>query len=99
MSLARPREATAVGCGHSPLPESAILPSRCVTIVGVLNLTPDSFSDGGRFVDTQETLEVEAAVEAGLALVAAGATGVSHLRAFTVDTSSGVKSVSTPPMS
>jgi dihydropteroate synthase len=44
-----------------------------VTIVGVLNLTPDSFSDGGRFVDALEALEIDAAVEAGLALVAAGA--------------------------
>lgn len=34
---------------------------------GVLNVTPDSFSDGGRFLDT------EAAVEHGLALVRAGA--------------------------
>jgi dihydropteroate synthase len=50
-----------------------ILPSRCVTIVGVLNLTPDSFSDGGRFVDSLEALEVGAAIEAGLALVGAGA--------------------------
>jgi dihydropteroate synthase len=44
-----------------------------VTIVGVLNLTPDSFSDGGRFVDTLEALEVDAAIEAGLALIAGGA--------------------------
>jgi dihydropteroate synthase len=36
-------------------------------LVGVLNLTPDSFSDGGRF------LEVDDAVAAGLAMVEAGA--------------------------
>lgn len=36
-------------------------------IVGVLNLTPDSFSDGGRFSS------IEAAVEAGLELSAQGA--------------------------
>ena len=35
--------------------------------MGVVNVTPDSFSDGGRFVDP------EAAVAQGLALVAAGA--------------------------
>jgi dihydropteroate synthase len=35
--------------------------------MGVLNVTPDSFSDGGRFGRT------EAAVEAGLAMAAAGA--------------------------
>jgi dihydropteroate synthase len=36
--------------------------------MGVLNLTPDSFSDGGRFADAG------AAVDAGRAMVAAGAT-------------------------
>ncbi len=30
--------------------QSTIFPPDRVTIVGVLNLTPDSFSDGGRFV-------------------------------------------------
>jgi len=35
--------------------------------MGVLNVTPDSFSDGGRFLDTQQ------AVRHGLAMVAAGA--------------------------
>ncbi len=35
--------------------------------MGVLNVTPDSFSDGGRWLDR------EAAIERGLALVAAGA--------------------------
>jgi len=38
-----------------------------VIIAGVLNLTPDSFSDGGRFAS------VESAVAAGLAMVLAGA--------------------------
>ncbi len=38
-----------------------------VLIAGVLNLTPDSFSDGGRFTS------VESAVAAGLAMVHAGA--------------------------
>ena len=36
-------------------------------VMGILNVTPDSFSDGGRFVD------VPRAVEHGLAMVAAGA--------------------------
>jgi len=39
---------------------------RCA-VWGVLNVTPDSFSDGGRFLD------VDAAVAHGLALAAAGA--------------------------
>jgi len=44
-----------------------------VTLVGILNLTPDSFSDGGRFVDSAGRVDVDAAVAAGLALVAEGA--------------------------
>jgi dihydropteroate synthase len=35
--------------------------------MGIVNVTPDSFSDGGRFLDP------EAAVEHGLELAAAGA--------------------------
>ena len=35
--------------------------------MGIVNVTPDSFSDGGRFLDP------DAAVAHGLALVAAGA--------------------------
>lgn len=42
------------------------LSSRCV-VWGVLNVTPDSFSDGGRFLDP------EAAVARGLAMAATGA--------------------------
>ncbi len=41
-------------------------PDRCV-VMGVLNVTPDSFSDGGLFCD------LDAAVAHGLALTAAGA--------------------------
>lgn len=41
-------------------------PDRCL-VMGVLNVTPDSFSDGGLFIDP------DAAVAHGLALVAAGA--------------------------
>jgi dihydropteroate synthase len=41
-------------------------PDRCV-VIGVLNVTPDSFSDGGRWTD------LDAAVDHGLAMVADGA--------------------------
>ena len=41
-------------------------PDRCL-VMGVLNVTPDSFSDGGRFLDPAE------AIAHGLALAAAGA--------------------------
>ncbi|MFN3351349.1 dihydropteroate synthase [Pseudorhodoplanes sp.] len=37
--------------GRSPL-ERLLLPGRAA-VMGILNLTPDSFSDGGRFVDPQ----------------------------------------------
>ena len=36
-------------------------------VMGIVNVTPDSFSDGGRYVDA------EAAIDHGLALLAAGA--------------------------
>src|SRR5262245_29620377 len=42
---------------------------RCL-IVGVLNCTPDSFSDGGKFAS------VEAAVDAGVRMAAEGADGI-----------------------
>ena len=41
-------------------------PGRCA-VLGILNVTPDSFSDGGRFLD------IDAAVDHGLMLDAAGA--------------------------
>jgi len=44
-----------------------------VTIVGVLNTTPDSFSDGGRFVRGDERLNLDAAVDAAARLVREGA--------------------------
>lgn len=52
---------------------ATILPSNRVTIVGVLNATPDSFSDGGRFVDADASLHLERAVTEAAAMVAAGA--------------------------
>jgi len=42
-------------------------PLRGVRVMGILNVTPDSFSDGGRF------LEPSAAIEHGRALIAEGA--------------------------
>jgi len=53
--------------------EQRLFPSHRVTLVGILNLTPDSFSDGGRFVSPAGALDRAAAVAAGLALVADGA--------------------------
>ncbi len=41
-------------------------------VMGILNVTPDSFSDGGRFVGAGKA-DVRAAAEAGVAMVAEGA--------------------------
>jgi dihydropteroate synthase len=49
------------------LPRGGTLDFTRVRVMGVLNVTPDSFSDGGRYLDS------EAAVARGLALVEAGA--------------------------
>ncbi len=55
------------------MPEPAHFPPDRVTIVGVLNVTPDSFSDGGRFVSADECVDVARALRAAEALVRAGA--------------------------
>ncbi len=54
--------------------ESEIFPRSRVTIVGVLNVTPDSFSDGGRFARAGRAgADVDAAVAEALAQEHAGA--------------------------
>ena len=52
---------------------SAIFPRERVTVVGVLNATPDSFSDGGQLVDEGGAVDVEAAVAAAARMIEAGA--------------------------
>ncbi len=52
---------------------TTIFPPDRVTIVGVLNATPDSFSDGGRFVRGSGAPDVGRAVEAARAMVRDGA--------------------------
>ncbi len=51
---------------------SPIFPPDRVTVMGVLNVTPDSFSDGGRFA-SDEGIDVDAVVAAALAMQRAGA--------------------------
>lgn len=53
--------------------EARVFRAERVTIVAVLNATPDSFSDGGRFVRGEADVNVAAAVDAGARLVEAGA--------------------------
>ena len=50
-----------------------IFPPHRVTLVGVLNLTPDSFSDGGRLLRRDGSPDLSAALAAARALLAAGA--------------------------
>ncbi len=52
---------------------SAIFPRERVTVVGVLNATPDSFSDGGRLVDDRGAVDLDAAVAAAAQMIEAGA--------------------------
>lgn len=52
---------------------TALFPPGRVTIVGVVNATPDSFSDGGRIVSGQARVDLGAAVDLAAALVAGGA--------------------------
>ncbi len=51
----------------------SIFPPGRVTIVGVINMTPDSFSDGGRFVTDERVLRIDAVLAAADELVAGGA--------------------------
>ena len=53
--------------------EGTIFPRDRTTIVAVLNITPDSFSDGGRFVRRDAEIDAASAVSAGLALIRDGA--------------------------
>jgi dihydropteroate synthase len=53
--------------------QSQIFSEEGVTIMGVLNLTPDSFSDGGRFVGPAEEIDLAGAVAEARRLVAQGA--------------------------
>ena len=53
--------------------EGTIFPRDRTTIVAVLNVTPDSFSDGGRFVRRDAEIDAASAVSAGLALIRDGA--------------------------
>ncbi|MBW1845004.1 MAG: dihydropteroate synthase [Deltaproteobacteria bacterium] len=52
---------------------STIFPRERVTVVGVLNTTPDSFSDGGRLVGDRGAVDVDAAVAAAARMTEAGA--------------------------
>ena len=50
-----------------------LLPLDTPQIMGVLNLTPDSFSDGGRFIDASGRVDIEHALTVSEAMVEDGA--------------------------
>jgi dihydropteroate synthase len=54
------------------VPAASFPPDR-TTVVGILNVTPDSFSDGGRWLGRDGRVQVEVACEAARALVRDGA--------------------------
>jgi dihydropteroate synthase len=54
------------------VPAASFPPDR-TTVVGILNVTPDSFSDGGRWLGRDGRVQVEVACEAARALVREGA--------------------------
>jgi dihydropteroate synthase len=53
--------------------DSPVFPTDRVTVVGVLNLTPDSFSDGGRLLATDGGPDLDEVLARARSLVAAGA--------------------------
>jgi len=75
MELARSIENTAEPA-QKPVPGglSALLSLRRPLVMGILNVTPDSFSDGGRFIDPGKAIAHAAAMaEAGADIIDIGA--------------------------
>ncbi len=67
MAVADAAHRLPAGDATSPHPLSRALAARRPLVCGILNVTPDSFSDGGRFDS------LAAAVERGCTLAAEGA--------------------------
>jgi dihydropteroate synthase len=82
--------------------EGTIFPRDRTTIVAVLNVTPDSFSDGGRFVHRDAEIDAAGAVSAGLALIRDGAhvldVGGESTRPGAVDVPAEVEIARTAPV-
>lgn len=57
----------AIDCGGK------LLPLDTPQIMAVLNLTPDSFSDGGRFIDEKGRVDIDLALKASEAMIEDGA--------------------------
>ena len=68
-----PAPASSVTPAPPTLPGSLTLPASRAAIMGILNVTPDSFSDGGRYVDPAAALaHARAMVAAGADLIDVG---------------------------
>jgi dihydropteroate synthase len=84
------------------LTASAIFPRERVTVVGVLNATPDSFSDGGRLMGDAGAVDVAAAVDAAARLIEAGAhmvdVGGESTRPGAIETSIAIEIDRTAPV-
>src|SRR5882724_9614500 len=57
MTLARPTAGAARDAKQSPNALARLLALRRPIVMGVLNVTPDSFSDGGRFLDPASAID------------------------------------------
>jgi dihydropteroate synthase len=57
MTLARPIAGSARDAKHPPNALARLLALGRAAVMGVLNVTPDSFSDGGRFLDAATAIE------------------------------------------
>jgi hypothetical protein len=57
MTLARPVDASARDENGATHPLARLLALGRPAVMGVLNVTPDSFSDGGRFLDPTIAIE------------------------------------------
>ena len=51
----------------------SVFPPERVTIVGILNVTPDSFSDGGRLLDARGRVSIDRILASAGELIDAGA--------------------------
>jgi dihydropteroate synthase len=75
MSTLGDHTATHPGTGDAPSAWLArLLAARRPLVMGVLNLTPDSFSDGGQFIDPDQAIaHARAMIEAGADIIDVGA--------------------------
>ncbi len=63
----------AKSCDNTPMLQLGTLDLECPAVMGILNVTPDSFADGGRFVARDAALrQAESMAAAGAAIIDVG---------------------------